>query len=429
MKWRNQLLALFCLLVFLAFGVFYFETWVVQKPFGIILFVGEGLDPARLAAARLYAAGADTPLNLDALKSAALLKNYSSDYATPDQAAAATAFATGAKVKNGTVGMAADGKRLTNLFELARESGRMTGLVSDARLTDPTAAGFYAHRNSIEERQEFARELVENGQLDVVLGGGAADFLPLSRGGVRAEESDLLTQLQDSGYDVIQTVEELEEVPRWRRAKLFGLFAEGALAFADDDARRATQPTLSDMVRRSIELLQFNRGGYLLVVDAGLMRAAAQQNNAERTLLQTIELDRAVSVALEYAGGKSLVLVCGDVSVGGMNLSGFARRDASGPAWLERTADAAPLLTWASGPHAPHAVDPSEATPAEPARDAPNDPIPASSEPPQDLATIYAANALNTTSDVLALGAGLGADALHGVIENTAIFDIVQDNL
>ncbi|HEV3410692.1 MAG TPA: hypothetical protein VG095_10385 [Chthoniobacterales bacterium] len=42
MKWRNQLLALFCLIVFLGFGVLYFRHWVVQKPFGIILFVGEG---------------------------------------------------------------------------------------------------------------------------------------------------------------------------------------------------------------------------------------------------------------------------------------------------------------------------------------------------------------------------------------------------
>ena len=42
-KWRNQLLALFCLIVFFAFGVFYFRYWVVQKPFGIILFIGEGL--------------------------------------------------------------------------------------------------------------------------------------------------------------------------------------------------------------------------------------------------------------------------------------------------------------------------------------------------------------------------------------------------
>ena len=58
MKWRNQLLALFCLLAFAGIGVLYFQHWVIRKPFGIILFVGEGLSPARLAPTRAYAAGA-----------------------------------------------------------------------------------------------------------------------------------------------------------------------------------------------------------------------------------------------------------------------------------------------------------------------------------------------------------------------------------
>jgi len=55
MKWRNQTLALFCLAIFIAFGVLYFRYWVVQKPFGIVLFVGEGVTPERVASTRLYA--------------------------------------------------------------------------------------------------------------------------------------------------------------------------------------------------------------------------------------------------------------------------------------------------------------------------------------------------------------------------------------
>ena len=90
MKWRNQLLALFCLLAFAGVGVLYFQHWVIRKPFGIILFVGEGLSPARLAPTRAYAAGAGTRLNLDSMAHAALVMNYSKDFAAPDQAAAAT---------------------------------------------------------------------------------------------------------------------------------------------------------------------------------------------------------------------------------------------------------------------------------------------------------------------------------------------------
>ena len=67
MKWRNQILALICLLAFAALGVLYFQNWVVQKPFGIILFVGEGLTAQRTAATRVYIGGADNPLAMDGL--------------------------------------------------------------------------------------------------------------------------------------------------------------------------------------------------------------------------------------------------------------------------------------------------------------------------------------------------------------------------
>ena len=84
MKWRNQLLALFCLIVFAALGILYFQHWVVQKPFGIILFIGEGLTPQRVASARVYAGGADGKLAIDDLPHLALLANYSKDFSAPD---------------------------------------------------------------------------------------------------------------------------------------------------------------------------------------------------------------------------------------------------------------------------------------------------------------------------------------------------------
>ncbi|MDQ6861591.1 MAG: alkaline phosphatase [Verrucomicrobiota bacterium] len=427
MKWRNQLLALFCLVVFLGLGVLYFKNWVVQKPFGIILFIGEGLDPARLAITRIYAADAATPLTLDTLSYTALLKNYSTDSTTPDRAAAATALATGIKVKNGTVGLGAENKALENLLQLAHRSGRMTGLVTDASLTNATAAAFYAHAKSATDRQSLARKLAKQGGIDVILGGGSADFLPTTKAGERDDGADLVQEMHTAGYDLVQTTDELEEVPRWRRAKLLGLFNSTDLAYADDDVARATQPTLADMVRRSIELLQFNRGGYLLVVDAGLMRKAAEANDADHALLETIELDRAVAEALQYAGTKSLVIVCGDVSIGGMNLNGFAPREASGGIWWGATAAEGPSMTWATGPNgATPSETPMEAPPEPPGEDATDNPAP---ELLFEPAAIYAARARENAADVIALGVGPGADALHGLLESTSIFEIIHDNL
>ena len=256
MKWRNQLLALFCLLVFAGLGVLYFQHWVARKPFGIILFIGEGLAPGRLAATRAFAGGADNRLSLDSMANVALLTNCSKDFAAPDQAAAATAIATGVRVANRAIAINDNGNPIKNLIEVAREHGRATGLVTDANLTNPTSAAFYAHPTDPNDIESIAAEFVNGGKIDIAMGGGAAQFLPVAKGGERQDGRDLLLDLRRNGFDIVQTRAELEAVPAWRRSKLFGAFSKTELAFANQVEERSQQPSLSDMVRRAIELLQ-----------------------------------------------------------------------------------------------------------------------------------------------------------------------------
>lgn len=426
MKWRNQLLALLCLLAFAGLGVLYFQHWVVQKPFGIILFVAEGLGPGQLAPARLYAGGADQPLALDGMSHLALLNNYSNDFASPDQAAAATAIATGVRTNTGSLGIDSHGNRATNLLDLARNKGRATGLIASAQLTDPTAAAFYAHTATPEDKTDLARHLIETAKIDIVLGGGSAEFLPRTKGGKRSDERDLLLEARRSGFDLVRSRAELEAIPGWRRPKLFGVFSPAELAFADELEGRSEQPSLSDMVRRAIELLQFNRGGYLLVVDVGLIRKAAQENNAERTLAETLELDRGVSVALRYAGAKAQILVCGDVAIGGLSLNGAPYRKDNGVAVLGLNSSGDPWLTWATGPNgiASYGATRRKETADPDAADGAMRPT-----LPQEPVAVYAENALNTVSDVMAFGEGPGAEVLHGSLDSTAVFRLIRANL
>jgi alkaline phosphatase len=44
-------------------------------------------------------------------------------------------------------------------------------------------------------------------------------------------------------------------------------------------------------------------------------------------------------------------------------------------------------------------------------------------------ATFFTKSALVTVEDVVAFGSGPGTDALQGVVENTAIFKILRDEL
>jgi len=426
MKWRNQLLALFCVIAFAAGGVFYFQHWVVQKPFGIILFIGEGLTPGRLAATRTYAGGADTPLALDAMPQLALLRNYSNDFAAADQAAAATAIATGVRVNNRLIGCDAEGKSLPNLIELARQAGRATGLVTNGSLTHPTAAAFITHTTDQNDKPSIARQIAESMRIDLLLGGGAADFLPESKGGHRRDERDLFLEIRRNGFDLARSRAELEAIPAWHRPKLFGAFSQTELAYADQIEARGEQPTLSDMVRRGIELLQFNRTGYFLVVDAGLMRKAAQENHGERTLAETLELDRALALARRYAGGNSAIFVCGDVGIGGLTLNGHPFRKDRGIALLGLNSAGEPWFSWATGQNGGRYYGAAKlAASQESQSKVPGTPPP---EQPQEPAAFYSSPALNTVDDMVAFGTGPGADALHGSMDNTAIFKIIRDN-
>ena len=424
MKWRDQLLALFCLLAFAGIGVLYFQHWVIRKPFGIILFVGEGLSPARLAPTRAYAAGAGTRLNMDSMSHAALVMNYSKDFAAPDQAAAATAIATGERVVNRAVAINADGKAIKSIIELAREYGRATGLITDTKLTDPTSAAFYAHPAESSDGEKIATEFVDRGNVDIAMAGGAAQFLPVTKGGDRQDRRDLLLELRGNGFDIVRTRAELDAVPAWRRPKLVGVFSKEDLAFVNQVEERSQQPSLSDMVRRAIQLLQYNVGGYLLVVDAGLMRKAAQENNGERTLSQTVELDRAVGVARSYGGEKSTIVVCGDVAIGGLNLNGFPFRKDSGIALLGFNSAGQPWITWATGPNGDKSYGAAK-IPGKQDENQSRQPQTEQTEP----AAFYTKSALVTVEDVVAFGNGPGTDALAGVVESTKVFEILRDEL
>ncbi len=420
MKWRNQILAIFCLLVFIAFGVLYFRHWVVQKPFGIVLFIGEGLTPDRIAATRLYAGGANSHLSIESLPAVALLSNYSQDFAVPDEAAAATTLATGVKVNNRSLGFGPNEKRLRSLIDLANEKGRAIGVVTNGRLTDATVAAFYGVGKG-----DLLQQLAEEKKVDIALGGGSAEFLPEAKGGRRTDGRDLVLEMRRNGYEIVRSNAELEGIPQWRRPKLLGLFSEGEMAYANEIASGSEQPALSDMTRRAIELLQWNAGGYLLIVDAGLMRTAARENHGERTLAETVELDRAVAVARSYTGENSTILVAGNFGIGGLSLNGTPFRRDNGVALLGVNSSGEPALTWATGPNG---VD-TRGVPSASETDEPEPPAEGPASSGQEPAAAYAPAARNTVNDVLAAGRGPGTETLHGFLDNTIIFKIIAEQL
>ena len=177
------------------------------------------------------------------------------------------------------------------------------------------------------------------------------------------------------------------------------------------------------MVRRAIELLQYNQRGYVLVVDASRMREAAETNNAEKTLTETAEFDRVVATAHRYAGGRSTIIVCGDVAIGGLHANGYPFRKDSGIALLGLNPAGQPWLTWATGPKGMQSYGAAKLPENE------SSPSVGPQKDQSQPAAFYTTAALPTVEDVVAFGSGRGSEVLQGTVDNTEIFKILNDEL
>ena len=89
--------------IFLFFIVLVFSGGC-EKQKNIALFIGDGMGPAYITAARIYQKENNKTLHLDSLPSTAIVQTYSSDCLVTDSAAAATAFGCGVKTINDVVG-------------------------------------------------------------------------------------------------------------------------------------------------------------------------------------------------------------------------------------------------------------------------------------------------------------------------------------
>jgi alkaline phosphatase len=394
-KFRNLALALLCLAVFMAGGVALYHNWIVQKPFGIVIFVSANLSPGTLATARAYQDGGRTRLVMEELPVRAVLGNASRDSLVPDAAAAATALSTGHRVNNGSAAIGQGGTRLTTLLEEARQRGRAIGLVSNRTLFNPVLAGFASPTEGNLTSESIGRGLMDSIRPDLLLGGGRRDWGPEHQGGTRRDEKDLLLEARQAGYDIVRTRSELNSTPTWRPARVVGVFADDNMAFSDEFAAAATQPSLADMVRQAIQLLQYNRRGYLLVVEAGLVEESALVNQGERMIRELLALDEAVAAALEYTGNKSLVIVAGTLQVGGFALSGHPHRQARGVSLFAAESGGQPAVTWATGPAGQEGV---EGFPFEPS-------------------AVKTPEALPVAGDVFFFATGMGSEKFQGLSE------------
>lgn len=325
----------------------------------VILLIGDGMGDSEITLARNYAEGAGGYFKgIDALPFTGHYTHYSLDRETgkpnyvTDSAASATAWASGVKSYNGAIGVDIHGKPHATLLERARAAGLATGNVSTSEIQDATPGAQLAHvvyrkcyapaetsktcpQNALEKggAGSITEQLLET-RADLVLGGGAASFAETARAG-KWQGKTLLAQAEARGYRIVRNAAELDAVTRADNGQpLIGLFAEGnmpvrwtgpraslhgnidkpAITCQPNAERGATVPTLATMTRKAIALLKGKPRGFFLQVEGASIDKEDHAANPCGQIGETVDLDEAVQVALEFAraDGHTLVIVTAD---------------------------------------------------------------------------------------------------------------------
>ncbi|MFM5029680.1 alkaline phosphatase [Aeromonas rivipollensis] len=299
----------------------------------VILFIGDGMGPSVLTATRLYKVGEEGDLEMMKLPRSARIKTFSHDAQTTDSAPSMAAYTTGVKMNNEVIAMSSDtqavapskdingskginnctgdnGTPVPTILELAKAAGKSVGAVTTTELTHATPAATYSHICHRDAAYAIAEQAVPGGAgfnaalgdgVDVLMGGGANHWTPYSASnkGGRADGRDLTAELSAQGYQYVTTQNDLAKI---ESGKVLGLFsAKSHLDYELDRVAKGaanTQPSLSEMTAKAIDLLSQNSQGYFLMVEGGRIDHALHATNAKRSLTDAVALDEAVKTAL-----------------------------------------------------------------------------------------------------------------------------------
>ncbi|MGY5872367.1 MAG: alkaline phosphatase [Candidatus Thorarchaeota archaeon] len=274
-------------------------------PLSIILMIGDGMGYEHVELARLAEVGVNGSLYMQDSMWNASMTTLNANGDVTDSAAAGTALATGNKTINGMLGMLPDQTHLENIIEFAQTLGKATGLVSTCRIVDATPASFSTHVVSRYDQDIIAQQLIQDAGVDVLLGGGTDYF-----------SSANINTMESNGYSVVYDRTAMNAVTT---GKIFGLFSEIHMDY-EYDRNPMTEPSISEMTNKSIELLSQDPDGFFLMVEGGKIDLAAHAENKVNNAQDTIAFDKAVKIALDYVGehNNTILIVTADHETEGL---------------------------------------------------------------------------------------------------------------
>ena len=321
-----------------------------ERAKNVILLIGDGMSLQAKQMARILSKGINEGkynglLEMEQMPQMSLVTTSGYDSLTTDSANSASAYATGHKsvvnamgVYEASIDSHLGHPKVENIAEiLRRTSDKSIGLVTTSNLTDATPAAFITHTRQRYELNDIALDMFsEIHRPDVLLGGGLENYLPQEQADSKRNDShNIIESYQNAGYLVsydkaqlqaqIKDFEDLKMASKTRAQspKLLGLYHKNHLnVYLDREVlknsevlgRFSNQPNLMDMTKAALSALSQNKAGFFLMIEGASIDKELHKMDWQRASYDTIEFDKAVGIAREFArqNGETLVIVVAD---------------------------------------------------------------------------------------------------------------------
>ena len=345
------------------------------KAKNIIFMVADGMGLAHVTAARIFKNGPDgESLHLETLPTIGYQRTHSASDSLTDSAAAASAWANGEKFNNGEISCHDDDQDgrcepapNPTILEIAKEKGKITGLVVTSTVTHATPAAFGSHVPSRRCEKEIARQYIQVTKVDVILGGGRKKFKSTEEQADKCGTfGDFIAEAEREGYQIVYTRKALDSVVAKSSRKILGLFAPKGktpelFRVYPEEHYRAEEPTLPHMTAAALDIVERAQDGFFLVVEGSQIDWASHRNDVAYQIGETLAFDEAVKVVLDWINEKphrrenTLVIITADHETGGFAISGsggrkYKRGDIVDHGWISSGHTAEDILIWSQGP-------------------------------------------------------------------------------
>lgn len=300
----------------------------------VILMIGDGMGYQHVRAGGYYLNGSAGTLCFEPFHRAGV-KTRSLNSSVTDSAAAGTALATGYKVNNGAISQSATGQPYLTILEEAKALGKKTGLVTTVPITHATPAAFGAHEASRNSYINIGNDFLNSSRPDVLFGGGGT-----ASGGSSYFSTTQINTAKALGYQAVYDATQMLALDPATTTRALGLFSSGYLTMEYDRQPSNTQPHLSQMTAKALELVETDADGFFLMVEGGQIDTAAHSNNIYQTTREVVEFHNSVQTVLNWLQGRNdtMLIVTADHETGGLTA-------------INRGAGIYPSATWSTGDH------------------------------------------------------------------------------